>query len=366
MKIIYILNKVSHTSIPLEIASKISEFEEVTILSLYDSASTGRKIAMELAPKCKFVACNGKKNLISGLLKLRKEILTGSYDIVHTHQTLSGATARYFSKDLKNTKTVHTIHAHHDSFNIWQNLIIGLTLKYSNFLVSNSQTTLLGLKEWQKKLVKDIPTKVIYNGVNVYDILNADTNKTKELFKQYEICEADTVFGLVGRFVKVKNHKNVLMAFEKFLQEKGNNGSYRLVLVGDGPEKENINDIIENSNLLKDRVILTGVIERSAVYSLLHKIDIFIMASFQEGFCNALMEAKVVGLRTIISRIDIFTELYKSDYMISFNPYEIDEIKDSMMKAIDTSFVPENNDEIIEKYDISTSVNEYLELYKTI
>lgn len=366
MKIIYVLNKVSHTSIPLEMASLISEEEEVTIVSLYDSNTSGYKISKEVAPNCRFIPCDGQNNLLAGLCKLRSILIKGSYDVVHTHQTLSGAWARYITRNIKNTKKIHTVHAHHNSFNNRQNLLIGFTLKYADCIVANSQTTLKGLKNWQKKLIHNVPTKVIYNGVNVNEIINVDQKKSNEILRKYRIQENEYIFGLVGRLVKVKNHANVLKAFEKFLIEAKDTKKYKLMLVGDGPERENIRNIIESSDLLRDNVVCTGLIDRKTVYSLLYRMNTFIMASFHEGFCNALMEARVVGLKTIISKIDIFTELYENEEMIAFNPNSIDEITKSMIKAVNSTSTTNDTNNVIEKYDISTSVEQYLELYHIV
>lgn len=366
MKVAFILNKVTYTSIPLEMADKISEKEDVTVISLYDSNEDGCKIANEVAPRCKFAACNGRKNLIKGLIRLKKEIIAESYDIIHTHQTLSGAIARHIARNLKNTRIVHTVHAHHDSFSVGQNLIIGLTLKYADCIVTNSRTTLEGLKSWQKLLIHNVQTKVIYNGVNVYEIRNADIDKSNEIFEKHHIDQNEYIFGLVGRFVKVKNHANVLIAFERFLNEVKDDRVYRLLLIGDGPERRNIENIIDNSDLLKKNVVLTGMIDRQSVYSILHKIDTFVMASFHEGFCNALMEARVAGAQVIISKIDIFTELYENENRITFDPHNIDEIKSCMLEAINKDKNDLFSDVIEKRYDLSTTINQYLDLYHTV
>ena len=55
-------------------------------------------------------------------------------------------------------------------------------------------------------------------------------------YKNYFLC--------VARFVKKKNHLKLLEAFEIY---KKNNGKFNLLLIGEGPEKNLIQNYIENS-----------------------------------------------------------------------------------------------------------------------
>ncbi|MDN6162240.1 MAG: glycosyltransferase [Atopostipes sp.] len=365
MKIIYILNKVSETSIPLEMANLISQKEHVIVISLYDSYEAGLKVVSKVSPNCKFITCNGRKNKLTGLYKLSKLLKNNEECIIHTHQTLSGAWARYITRNMKNKSVVHTIHANHNSFNKIQNLIIGCTLKYADFIVANSNTTWKGLKKWQGNLIKNVPGATIYNGVNVERILNVNQYTADKLLEKKRIKKDEFLFGTVGRFVKVKNYIGILKSFEKFLLEINDPQKYRLLLIGSGPEEENIKELINSSSLLKEQVTCIGLVDRDTVYGLLHKLDVFIMASFYEGFCNALMEAKVVGLKTIVSDIDIFNELFEKEKSLNFNPNNIDEIKDCMIKAVDSEKVDkEIVNELRNKFDISTSANKYLDIYQ--
>ncbi|WP_418790838.1 glycosyltransferase family 4 protein [Phosphitispora sp. TUW77] len=367
MRILYVLNKLTHTSIPLEMANKISHDAEITVISLYDSLKSAEGIAKVVAPKCNIIACDGQKNIILGLLKLHDNIKKSQYEVIHTHQTLSGAWARWVAKDNKSSIIIHTVHANHNSFSLCQNLIIGYTLKYCDAIVGNSQSTLDGLKSWQKKKIKNIPRTVIYNGVDSKVIQNAKSEKSDIVMQQFEISYDEFLFGLVGRFVKVKNHENVLEAFERFLKSAPKEKKYRLLLVGDGPEKSKIKYLIQSSELLKKHVVMTGLLPKDYVYSLLHRFDAFIMASFHEGFCNALMEALVLGVPAMISRIQVFMELFENEDILTFDPYNIEEIQ-KCMNDIVIHEKKKNMDinKLRERYDLSVSVEKYLELYRLI
>lgn len=366
MNILYVINKISHTSIPLEMAHRISNFEDVTVVSLYDSEDKSKSIVSDIAPKCKLIFCSGNKNLINGLVELRRVIRSGKYDVIHTHQTLSGAWARLVARKIDNIKLIHTIHANHDSFSFKQNLLIGLTLKYCSALVGNSYTTLKGLKGWQNWLTRKVNKVVIYNGVNSDEVRAAKSSDINGILEKYNISDENYIFGSVGRLEPVKNQEYILLAFDRFLDKVKEKNKYRLVLVGDGSLRDRLEEIIEQSENLKDQVIFTGMLPRRIVYALLHRFNAFIMASYYEGFCNALMEARITAVPTIVSNIDIFKELYVDEKMVAFDPNNVDEITDCMVKIIGQDIKSSNTNELSNKYDISTSVNQYLDLYRSV
>lgn len=348
-------------------AVRISEFTDVSVISLYDSVKTSKEVVEYFSLNIQCFYCNGEENIILGLRKLKNLIVQGGYDIIHTHHTLSGSIARIAARKTKNSKVVHTVHAHHNSYSFVQNLIIGSTLKFSDVIVGNSRTTIDGLKKWQKYVSRNVLKRVIYNGVDSKKIIEAKNLSDTDDCKKIDLHEDMFVFGMVGRFMKVKNHKNVLTAFRNFLQEKQDYNKYKLILIGDGPEKNEIKNQINDSALLKESVILTGLIPKKCVYKFLHKIDVFIMASFYEGFCNALMEAMVIGVPAIISNIDIFLELFEEKKANTFNPNNPNEIKLCMLKAANEkkkSTDNYRNTELINKFDISISRDNYLKLYR--
>lgn len=370
MKILYVLNKLSHTSIPLEMARKISQEHEITVLSLYDSNKTSSYVKKISSANYDVVSCNLKKNYLSGIKAFKKTVANEEFDIIHTHQTLSGSLARWLAKSSNETKVVHTVHANHNSFNLKQNFIIGNTLKYADVIVANSETTLKGLKNWQFKKVTDVEKKVIYNGVDSEKVLSASQKNIRPLMDDREINPDDFVFGMVGRLVKVKNHKNVILAFEDFLNKTDLNINFKLVIIGDGPEKENLDNLISSSEVLHKRVVFLGLQPREKVYSFLKRFDAYILPSFYEGFCNSLVEALISGVPSIVSDIPIFKELFKGEGVLTFDPNDKNQIKDKMVQIVQDSpneiFKQNSVNSLIQKYDLSVSYSEYINLYESI
>lgn len=100
----------------------------------------------------------------------------------------------------------------------------------------------------------------------------------------------------VGRLTRQKNHRILIQALAES-QYPGN-----LYIVGDGPLRTELEDLARSLDLEK-RVIFKGVISNSSVLELLRGSDALLMPSLYEGMSNALLEAIVNRIYTIVSDV---------------------------------------------------------------
>ena len=91
----------------------------------------------------------------------------------------------------------------------------------------------------------------------------------------------------VGRLAKQKNYPNLIKAF-KILKSHGDKKDIKLVILGEGPERQNIIDLIKSLNLM-DEVFLLG--HKSNPFPLIKNASIFVLSSDNEGFGLVLVEA---------------------------------------------------------------------------
>lgn len=99
----------------------------------------------------------------------------------------------------------------------------------------------------------------------------------------------------VGRFTDVKNQSFIVDILNE-LKKMGKR--YQLVLVGDGEDREKVEQRI-SAYQMDDQVKLLG--ERSDIHKLLQAFDVFIMPSKFEGLGISLLEAQSAGLRCFVS-----------------------------------------------------------------
>lgn len=111
-------------------------------------------------------------------------------------------------------------------------------------------------------------------------------------------CEENTVMlGHVGRFVQQKNHKFLIDVFAKYIKI---NSDAKLVLIGVGPLKNEIEEVVKLKGL-EDKVLFLG--EKSNVNEYMQAMDIFLLPSFYEGLPVAGVEAQASGLKCLFSDV---------------------------------------------------------------
>ncbi|BFL47583.1 glycosyltransferase [Lactonifactor longoviformis] len=100
-------------------------------------------------------------------------------------------------------------------------------------------------------------------------------------------------FVTFGRLAPVKRMDLMIKLFAKAARKADD---IELHIWGDGPEKENLNKLIEQEKMA-GRIILKGY--NNQVHETLLEYDAYLMTSYQEGFPNSLCEAMAVGLPSV-------------------------------------------------------------------
>lgn len=99
----------------------------------------------------------------------------------------------------------------------------------------------------------------------------------------------------VGRLSKEKGYIDLLGLYNILVKD---HPDWTLDIVGDGPERERLEEYIKNHNL-SDKVTLHGYQGRDYIDKLLNKSSIYLMTSYTESFGIVLIEAMSHGLPCI-------------------------------------------------------------------
>lgn len=93
----------------------------------------------------------------------------------------------------------------------------------------------------------------------------------------------------------LEKRKNVSFLIEVYKRIREADDSYQLTLIGDGPERANLQEYSEKNGL---NVNFLGVLNRESVICQLFNHGIYLHSSTKESFSYSLLEAKLSGLIT--------------------------------------------------------------------
>lgn len=99
----------------------------------------------------------------------------------------------------------------------------------------------------------------------------------------------------IGRLMPQKNQQFLVQSIEPDM-------NVELMIVGEGPEKKNLEELIQSRGL-DGKVKLLGKKKHSEILTLLDEADVFAMPSLFEGMSIALLEAIVSGVYTVVSDV---------------------------------------------------------------
>jgi N-acetyl-alpha-D-glucosaminyl L-malate synthase BshA len=225
-------------------------------------------------------------------------------DLFHVHYAIPHATSAYLAKKILGEAASHvpiitTLHGTDIT-------IVGSDSSYLpvvNFSINESDGVTAVSKYLRDEtyarfdIKRDI--RVIPNFVDT----NRFTRVNKEHFRKAICPNNEFIMVHVSNFRKVKRVGDVIRVFSKVLQ---NGIPAKLLLVGDGPDRQNAEDICRELNTCKD-VRFLGKQEK--IEEILSLADLFMIPSGSETFGLAALEAMSCGVPVISSNIGGLPEL---------------------------------------------------------
>lgn len=151
-----------------------------------------------------------------------------------------------------------------------------------------------------------------------------------------------TIICSCGRFAKVKGFDLAVEA-AKCLKEKNEN--FIWYLIGDGPERERVENLVQKYNL-EDVVIFLGM--QKNPYPYISKCDIFVQPSYEEALSIAMLEAKMFN-KAIVS-----TKTVGGISMIEHN-------RNGVLVEINATAMAEGIESLIKNSDLMHKIHKELE-----
>ena len=135
--------------------------------------------------------------------------------------------------------------------------------------------------------------EVIHNGVDSQRFA-PDPAVRVRVRRELGIADAEFCIGSVGNLIPVKDHLTLLGAAGIFARQ---GRPWRLLIAGDGPERDRLTAAVNSHPEWKDRIIFLG--RHAAVRELLNALDVYVLSSLTEGISNSLLEAMATGVSVI-------------------------------------------------------------------
>ena len=258
------------------------------------------------------------------LVKLYKKAvkLVGRPDVIHAHFYSIAAVASVLKKKF-DMPIIVTEHSSKLNRNILE--ISKLDVKLANKAYQNADRVIAVSNALAKNLKTNfnVDAEVIHNIVDV----------SKFQYVKREPKDTFT-FISIGNLVQIKRFDILIEAFAKAFKD---DKSVFLKIVGSGPEKEKLQSLVNQYNMV-NRIILLGEVGRDKLKEIYSQGDAFVLASRSETFGVVFIEAMTTGLPVIATDCggpsDIVNE--KNGYLIPVNDKQA--LVDALIKMHDNAY----------------------------
>ncbi|MBL4978038.1 glycosyl transferase [Bacillus halotolerans] len=259
---------------------------------------------LSLGGRLFYVPSIGQSNPLTFVKNVRNTIKeNGPFSAVHAHTDFQTGFIALAAR-LAGVQ-VRVCHSHNTSWKTgfnWKDrlqlmVFRRLILAYATELCACGEDAgrfLFGRSNMERKRVHLLP-----NGIDL-DLFSPAGQAADDEKKARGIASDRLIIGHVARFHEVKNHA-FLLKLAVHLKKRG--VRFQMVLAGDGPLREQMEEEARRLNLLSD-VLFLGTEEH--IHELMRTFDVFVMPSLYEGLPVVLVEAQASGLPCIIS--DTITE----------------------------------------------------------
>lgn len=215
-------------------------------------------------------------------------------------------------------------------------------------------------------------TSLIYNGIPLADFQKHELREShrESLLLEWDLPQDAFVFGTVCRFVPVKGLPYLIQGFHDVAKEDPDDKHrYRLVLIGDGPERNSLEQLVHSLGL-NERVRFTGF--RKDVPDCLHALDTFVHSSLYEGMGYTIIEAMASRVPVIATNVGGVGEVVFADKTgILVKEASADELCNAMLRlASDSSLrnklVRQANELVESTFTIEIMAKQTLALYREL
>ncbi|MGM9810800.1 MAG: glycosyltransferase [Paludibacteraceae bacterium] len=209
-------------------------------------------------------------------------------------------------------------------------------------------------------------------GIDAINVFNPNLVSSKQIhvYKgRYGLLDADIIFGYCGRICKDKGIVELVDGFRLF-QKKHADLRCKLLLIGGRDARDSLTkDKLEDMRT-DESIVMTGPMDKSELNNMYALMDVFILASYREGFPTCVLEASAMEKPILVTKshgcIDSIIEHQTGEY-IELTPQGICVGMEKMLNPNLRYAQGKNGREmVLQKYDHSVTWPLINDFYKHI
>lgn len=310
----------------VDIANALSDRFDITIFMVYGKGELEKNLSKNIKVKRMF---EGRYKDLTKLQKRMiplkillfqkfyyKKYIQGDYDIEIAF--LEGPITRLFSTKNKNTKKIAWIH--NDISKVYgNNLKAKVKLMIDRKIYNQYQKLIFVSKDNKKAFDIQYPNMkpsemVIYNYIDSQNVIEKAKATIDFAFDHNQMN-----FLTVARLVEQKGIDRLIRIHRELI---ANHYANKFYIIGDGPEKEKLENLIKKEQIEKTFILLGA---KENPYPFMKQADMFCLLSKFEGYGMVLEEAKILNKPILITDTAAreAIENYKNAMIVENDEHEI-------------------------------------------
>ena len=260
-----------------------------------------------------FISFTDRRVAFRGFFEATKVAREVKLDIVHTQTEFAlGMIGKYVAHQLK----IPAIHTYHTMYEDYLHYVLNGHLlrpyhvkQFTNVYLKNMDGVIAPSKRVEallKRYKVNIPMRVIPTGVDVNSLNKAANNDMRQ---ELGIPADAPVLLTLSRVAEEKKIDRILNAMPEIIDKFPET---RLVIAGDGPDMEVLQEQVERLTL-EDNVIFTGDVPHDDVGSYYKMADLFVSASDTETQGLTYIEALASGTKCVVYDTDYTEHVFDDD-----------------------------------------------------
>ena len=288
-------------------------------------------------------------------------------DLLHVHYAIPHATSAVLARDIleKESRSLPVVTTLHGT----DITIVGQDASYTPVVTYsiNASDGVTAVSNFLRQETYDafdieVPVKVIPNFIDTEHFRRLE----KEHFRTAICAPGQKVVVHVSNFRRVKNVSHVVEVFHRILQE---GISAKLLLVGDGPDRSNVEQLTRDLGI-QGSVRFLG--KQDPVQEILSIADLFLLTSGSESFGLAPLEAMACGVPVVCSDVGGLPELVAGSEAGFLCPLgDIDAFAKACIKiltndSLHAEMAQHAREYAVRHYDTHAIVAQYEEYYEEV